>query len=145
MVRTRHGRRLPGAGGFTLMELIIVVAIIGILAAIVMPNLKNVPRRAAENVLRTNLHTLRGVIDQYQADKGSYPPSLEALVDAGYLRAVPVDPITKSASTWILVLEEIDADEIPLESEFGEYEPGIQDVRSGALGESLDGIPFSDL
>src|SRR5829696_10401907 len=81
--------------GFTLLELIIVVAIIGILATVAMPALKDVPRRANEAVLKNNLRTLRDVIDQHYGDKGKYPTSLEALVEGGYLRRVPNDPITK--------------------------------------------------
>ena len=101
--RSRRARR-----GFTLLELIIVVAIIGILASIAMPALKDMPRRASESVLKTNLRTLREVIDQYYGDKGHYPETLEALVEERYLRAVPIDPITKSADTWQLVYEELD-------------------------------------
>src|SRR6185369_10834509 len=74
--------------GFTLLELIIVIAIIGILATIAMPALKDVPRRANEAVLKTNLHTLRDVIDQYYGDKGKYPTGLQQLVETGYLRKV---------------------------------------------------------
>lgn len=130
--------------GFTLLELIIVVAIIGILATIAMPAMKNVPRRANEAVLKTNLHTLRDVIDQHYGDKGRYPTSLEGLVEMGYLRKVPVDPITKSAETWILEYEEIDPDNPPAETETEDGQPGIVDVHSGAEGLSLDGTPYSD-
>ena len=123
-----------------------VIASIGILATIALPTLKNLPRRAAEAALKTDLNTFRKVIDQYKADKGHYPPTLDALVDDGYLRSIPRDPITKSTETWVLVYEEIDPDQEPAETELPEGgQPGIQDVRSGAEGESLDGTPYGDL
>ena len=138
----RAGR--PGAG-FTLLELIIVVAIVGILATIAIPALKNVPRRAAESVLLSDLRTFRDVIDQYKGDQGNYPPTLQALVEEGYLRSIPMDPITKSVDTWVVVYEEIDPDMIPGETEFGEEgQPGIIDVHSGAAELSLDGTPYGE-
>jgi general secretion pathway protein G len=131
--------------GFTLLELIVVVAIIGILATIAMPALKNVPLRARETVLKTNLRTLRDVIDQHYGDKGRYPTSLEALVEEKYLRKIPIDPITKSAETWVLVYEETDPDNPPAETETSEDgQPGIIDVKSGAPGASLDGQPYEE-
>lgn len=130
--------------GFTLLELIIVIAIVGILATIAMPAMKNVPRKSKEAVLKTNLHTLRDVIDQHYGDKGKYPPSLEALVEAGYLRAVPIDPITKRSDSWVVVYEEIDPDNPPTESESEDGQPGVVDVHSGAAGNSLDGTPYSE-
>lgn len=138
--------RRPGSAGFTLLELIIVIAVIGILATVTLPNLKNVPRRAAEAVLKTDLSTFRKVIDEYRADKGSYPPTLEALVDEDYLRSIPLDPITKSRETWVLIYEEIDPEQLPAETELNETgQPGIVDVRSGAEGTTLDGTPFGEL
>lgn len=133
-----------GQAGFTLLELIIVVTIIGILAAIAMPNLKDSPRRAQEAVLRTNLHTLRDVIDQYYGDKGRYPASLDALVENGYLRKIPNDPITKSAETWVVEFEELDPDRPPAETEQGEDGPGVIDIHSGSDRLSLDGSPYSE-
>ncbi len=131
--------------GFTLMELIIVVAVIGILATIAMPALKNVPIRANEAVLKTNLHTIRDVIDQHYGDKGKYPTSLEQLVEAGYLKKVPNDPITKRNDTWVLIYEEEDPDNPGPESDRNEDgQPGITDVQSGAPGNSLDGTPYSE-
>jgi general secretion pathway protein G len=131
--------------GFTLLELIIVVAIIGILAAIAMPALKDVPKRAAEAVLRSNLTTLRDVIDQHYADKGNYPPSLEALVEAGYLRTIPRDPITRSSDTWVVEYQEIGFDEEPAETDLPEGgAPGVIDVHSGSGGLSLDGEAYSE-
>ncbi|MDX1501024.1 MAG: prepilin-type N-terminal cleavage/methylation domain-containing protein [Thermoanaerobaculia bacterium] len=131
--------------GFTLLELIIVVAIIGILAAIAMPALRDVPRRAAEAVLRSNLMTFRNVIDQYYADQGNYPPSLEALVDEGYLRRIPRDPITRSTDTWVVEYDEPDPDVEPAETDLPEDgSPGVRDVRSGSDEISLDGTPYSE-
>ncbi len=131
--------------GFTLLELIVVVTIIGILATIALPALKNVPTRAQEGVLLTDLMTFRDVIDQYYADHGNYPPSLEALVEEGYLRRIPIDPVTKSADTWVPIFEEFDDESVPAETDLPEDgQPGISDVRSGSDRLSLDGTPYSE-
>jgi general secretion pathway protein G len=132
--------------GFTLLELIIVIAIIGILATIAMPALKDMPRRANEAVLKTNLHTIRDVIDQYYGDKGKYPASLEELVEKGYLRKVPNDPITKRSDTWVFAYEETggSGDAAKPETEEMDAEPGITDVHSGSPLAALDGSAYSD-
>ena len=137
--RTRGSR----GSGFTLLELIVVVAIVGILATMAMPALKNVPRRAAEAVLKSDLRTFRDIIDQFHADKGHYPPTLEALVEEGYLRSMPMDPITKRTDTWVEIYEEIDPDFIPAETDLPEDgQPGIVDVRSGSTILSVAGTPY---
>lgn len=145
-IANRHrARRSSGEGGFTLLEMIIVVTMIGILATIAIPALLHSPRRAQEAVLKTNLRTIRDVINQHYADKGQYPTSLEALVDEGYVRTIPIDPITKSSETWQLVYDEVEEGEEPAETDLPEDgEPGIVDVYSGAEGTSLDGTPYSE-
>ena len=130
--------------GFTLLELIVVIAIVGILATIAMPAMKDVPRRANEAVLKTNLRTMRDVIDQHYGDKGKYPTSLQSLVDTGYLRKIPIDPITKSRETWVPLYEEIDPNNPPAETESEEGQPGIIDVHSGSPAISLDGTPYNE-
>ncbi len=141
---TTPARRSATAAGFTIIELIIVVAMIGILAAMAMPMLKDRPTRAKEAVLKTDLRTLRDVLDQYRGDTGRYPPSLETLVDDGYLRQVPVDPITKSAE-WDVEYEELGDGEIPAETDTPEGgEPGIIDVHSTSEELSLDGTPYNE-
>lgn len=130
--------------GFTLLELIVVVTMIGILAAIAIPNLAQMPRRAKEAVLKNNLATLRKVIDQYNADLGYYPGSLEALVDEGYLRSIPGDPIAKS-DEWELEFENPEDLGEAAETDLPEGgAPGIIDVHSLAEGEALDGSFYAD-
>ncbi len=126
-----------GERGFTLIELLIVIAIIGIIAGMAVAQLRTTPQRAREAVLKEDLYAIRDVIDQYFADKGKYPESLDALVEEGYLRRLPVDPITESAETWQTVQAEATDEDT-------EGAGGIIDVKSGADGQSLDGTSYSD-
>jgi general secretion pathway protein G len=123
--------RLPRpASGFTLVELLVVMAIIALLLALAAPRYFKSVTRAEEAVLRENLTLVRDALDKYYADTGKYPPDLEELVKKRYLRKIPDDPITGSSATWILVP--------PDNPEKG----GIYDVRSGAPGNSLSGTPY---
>lgn len=140
-----HGRPARGSAafsGFTLVELIIVIALIGILATMVIPNMRQTPLRAKEAVLKTDLHTFRDVIDQFFADRGYYPEDLDDLVTKGYLRSVPKDPITNTAASWVLIFaDEAGQGDTDLT---GQGRAGIYDVRSGAEGEGTDGRPYYD-
>jgi general secretion pathway protein G len=118
----RHGK------GFTLVELLVVMAIIGILVAIAVPQLQQAPIRAKEAALREDLFTFRTCLDQFYADKGHYPDTLQALVTEKYIRKIPVDPFTRSADTWQLVMEEPDSSE----AASPDQQPGIVDVKSGS-------------
>jgi len=126
-----------GEGGFTLVELLVVISLIGILAAMAIVNYRNGVVRSQEAVLRTDLFRMRDAIDQYYADKGKYPSSLDSLVSDGYLRSVPEDPITRSKDTWQAVPAEPDPNN-------PSAEPGVYDVKSGAPGTSLDGSNYTD-
>jgi general secretion pathway protein G len=116
--------------------MIVVVSIIGILAAIALPNYRIAVTQAKEATLRENLYRLRDVIDQYYVDKGQYPPSLETLAEQGYFRSVPKDPVTGSAD-WQLVFSEADPDR-PNE------QPGVYDVKSASGETGLDGTPYNE-
>ena len=128
----------PRRRGFTLIELLVVMAIIGILTAVALPNLSKTPKRAREAALRQDLYTFRTCIDQYFADKGKYPESLQVLVSERYIRKVPVDPFTKSADTWEVTMEEPDAS-----STTPDQPPGVIDVKSGSKEVGLDGTPVN--
>ena len=123
--------------GFTLVELLVVISLISILAAMGLVQYKNSVTRTEESVLKTDLFRVRDAIDQYYADKGKYPASLDALVSDGYLRKVPEDPFTQSSDTWQTVPAEADPNN-------PSSEPGIYDIKSGAQGTALDGSSYSD-
>ena len=123
--------------GFTMIELMIVMAVITILVSIAVPFYQKSIMRSKESVLRNNLFTLRTVIDEYTFDKQKAPQTLQDLVTEGYLRAIPVDPITGSDSTWKTVMEDA-------VSSVNQTEPGIFDVCSGSDKTSLEGTPYSD-
>ena len=129
--------RTPGQRGFTLIELLIVVTLIVVLAGIGLSTYSTSVARAKEAVLRENLFRMRDSIDQFYADKGTYPPDLTSLVTEGYMRQIPRDPFTESSDTWQIVMAEPD----PANPN---AMPGVEDVKSGAEGVSLDGIPYSD-
>ncbi len=123
--------------GFTLLELMVVMALIVVLAAIGMASYRNAVTVAQEAVLKENLFRMRDAIDQYYADKQRYPASLQDLVSDGYMRAIPEDPMTQSADTWQTVLAEPDPNN-PL------AEIGIYDVKSGSDRMSQSGQPYAE-
>lgn len=122
--------------GFTLIELIIVMTIIGILLSIAVPSYRNSIVQAKEAVLREDLYRFRDAIDHYHADKGKYPASLQTLVEDGYLRQIPNDPMT-STPNWEEVPAEADPD-APAGA------PGIKDVRSASEAQSLTGTAYKE-
>lgn len=116
--------------GFTLIELLVVMAIIGLLISLAVPRYFSSVDRSKEAVLHSDLTTMRDAIDKFQGDRGKYPENLQDLVGKGYLRAVPRDPITESAATWVVVP--------PADPTQG----GVYDVKSGAPGKGLDGTEY---
>ena len=126
-----------GEAGFTIIELLVVLALISILATMGMAQYRNGQIHAREAVLKTDLFDLRDAIDQYYADKGMYPSTLDALVTDGYIRKIPVDPITNAADTWQTVPSEPDPNN-PTAS------VGVYDVKSGSDQNALDGTPYNN-
>ncbi len=127
-----NGKHRISNNGFTIMEMMTVIAIIGILATIAAPSFQRSVIRAKEASLRSSLFSLRDVIDQYYADHGEYPDTLEALIDKKYIRSIPKDPFTRSVDTWILIPPE------------GDEVTGIYDVHSGSDRISLYGTPYNE-
>lgn len=130
--RIRNGSR-----GYTIIELIIVMAIVSVLISVAVPLYTKSIQRTKETVLKQNLFNLRTVIDEYTFDKKKAPQTLDDLVREGYLRAVPIDPITGSDRTWEVIIED------SLTS-VDQTQPGIFDVRSGSDLRSLEGNAYSE-
>ena len=130
-------RRRPDASGFTLIELLVVTALIVVLASLALVGYQNSIVRAREAVLKEDLFRLRDAIDQYYADKNKWPQTLQDLVEDGYVREVPEDPITNSADSWQTVAAEADPARPAAE-------PGIFDVKSGSDRSALDGTPYAE-
>ena len=128
-----RGSRLA-ARGFTLIEILIVITIIGILLTLAQPSFNRAVTAAKEATLKENLFIFRDVIDQFYADNTKYPASLNDLVEKGYIRQVPKDPVTGSADTWVLV---------PATDEQGQA-AGVYDVRSGSDRTARDGARYAD-
>src|SRR5437899_11221138 len=134
--RTKDQRPRTLPAGFTLLELMIVITLILILAAMAAPTYHVAIARAREAVLRDDLYTLRKLIDQYTIDKQKAPQALDDLVEAGYLRGgIPTDPFTGRNDTW-----KTDTEDVPISDQAG---PGLVDVHSGSEENSLDGTPYS--
>ncbi len=124
--------------GFTLIELIIVITLIGILVGLGLPQFKNATKRTRETALKENLFTMRKLINQYYVDKGQYPQSLQTLVEEEYLFRIPIDPVTRSAETWIEIPQVLTLEEMAAGSM-----PGIVDVQSGSEDTSTEGTAYN--
>lgn len=119
--------------GFTLIELLVVMAVVALLLSIAMPRFGDSLERSKEAVLKEDLRVMRHALDQFHADKGRYPESLDELVENRYLRAVPVDPVTESSRSWLVS---------PPKDAGGK---GVADVRSGAVGKAKSGTAYESL
>lgn len=139
MTRTRNRQ-----SGFSLIELLVVVTIIGILAAAAMINVRNAVRKAQETALKDNLFSMRKAIDNFYADKQRFPNGLEELVP-NYIRKVPDDPMLKSPD-WELIMDDPTNEETAGDTDpEAMTQPGVVDVKSKAPGETLDGVPYTEL
>lgn len=123
---------MPKRNGFTLIEMLVVLAIVALLLTVVTPRMLGQLDSAKDKVLQENLHQTREVLDKFYGDKGRYPQSLDELVEKGYLRAVPMDPITESTSTWAIENPPVG------------YKGTVGNVRSGAPGAARDGSLYRD-
>ena len=134
-----HGSKVRSSRvrGFTLIELMVVMALIVILASIGLAVYTNSVTRAKESVLKEDLFRIRDGIDQYYSDKGKYPATLQDLVSDKYLRSIPVDPFTNSADTWREIPSEPDPNNPTAQ-------PGVYDVRSGSERTAIDGTKYAD-
>jgi general secretion pathway protein G len=135
-VTMRNFKTNRGQGGFTLVELMVVMLIISVLAAIAIPRFIAAIKSAREAVLKEDLHVMRQAIDSYTMDKEKGPQSLDDLVQAGYLKEVPSDPMTHSVTTWVTATSDV------LES-VDQSDPGINDVHSGSDEVGTNGQPYS--
>ena len=124
-------------GGFTLIEVLIVLTLVVVLSSMGMVQYQNSVQRSREAVLKTDLFRMRDAIDQYYADKNKYPQALQDLVSEKYLRDIPADPMTQSADTWQAVPAEPDPNNPTAE-------PGVYDVKSGTDRTALDGSRYAD-
>jgi len=124
-------------GGFTLIEILIVVSIIGILVSMAIPIYQKSILRTRESVLRNNLFTIRTVLDEYTYDKQKAPQTLDDLVTEGYLRTIPVDPLVGDNTSWKIEMEDA-------MRSVNQTEPGIFDIHSSSDKKSLDGSAYSD-
>jgi general secretion pathway protein G len=123
--------------GFTMVELLVVVSIMVILATMGMTQYRNSVIYSRESVLKEDLFRLRDAIDQYYADKGQYPSTLDALVSDGYIRKIPEDPFTRNNSSWQTVPAEPDPNNPTAEA-------GVYDVKSGSDATAIDGTKYAD-
>jgi len=123
---------------FTLIEIILAVAILALLGTIAAATHKTHAQKARETVLRHNLQHMRMVLDQYNNDKGYYPESLSVLTEEGYLRELPIDPITKTRESWEVIYED------NYYNEDSSYVPGVFDIKSGSEKRALDGTYYNE-
>lgn len=128
-------RRTRAQEGFTLVELMVVMLIIAILLAIAVPSYIQATRSAREAVLKEDLQTMRKAIDSYTVDKQKAPQALDDLVTSGYLKSIPVDPITRRSDTWLTSQDDAMYD-------LDQTDPGITNVHSGAQELSSDGSSY---
>ena len=131
--------------GFTLVELLVVLAVIATLLTIALPRYFSSLERSREAVLQQNLALLRDSLDRYYADKGRYPAALDELVSARYLRSVPLDPITDSNATWVILPPPAQPETKGINDLKGtsiDMKSGVYDVKSGAEGTALDGTEY---
>lgn len=137
LIPSGESRRRLRRAGFTMVELLMVMAVITILISIAVPYYQKTLIRSKESLLKNNLFTMRTVIDEFTIDKGKAPQSLNDLVQEGYLRAVPTDPFTGQDNTWKIIMEDG-------QNAVNQSEPGIFDVRSGSDKMSLEGSAYSE-